>query len=129
MKKATNRNSHLFRPAWIFVERVLEDRLRPSFSIEADRRAWAQDAVRRADRCQRHPCFLFLDGICKADGFDEACRCAAGSAGAAEQDAAALDEGHFATAVASGCGVHAGHDHASRTGGGNDCADCVAYGK
>ena len=70
MKKAINRNSDLFRAARIFVERVLECRLRPSFSIEADRRARAQDAMRRAGRDQRHPFFVFLDGICKADGFD-----------------------------------------------------------
>ena len=54
---------------------------------------------------------------------------AAGSAGAAQQNAACLNKGYAPTTVARGNRIHAGNDHASFASGGDDGADCVTHGK
>src|SRR5215475_7685268 len=64
-----------------------------------------------------------------ADGYGKTCDSATGGARGADENSATYYQGDATAAVAGRCGVHAGHDHAPRAGGGNDGADCFAYGK
>jgi hypothetical protein len=62
-----------------------------------------------------------------ADHWDEAGRGAAGGSRSANKDAFVLNKANIAASLGGGRGVHAGHDHAPRTGGGNDGDDSIAH--
>jgi hypothetical protein len=73
--------------------------------------------------------FLSLSHAGAANGSHAACGGATRCPGFAQQEAALFDQSTPATAVASGCGVHAGHDPASWTSSGDDRDDSIAHGE